>query len=291
MSDVKPFLSLEAQIDKICSHGCVVSDKIEAMSVLSRVNYYRFSAYFLPFKQADGSYKSGTVFAQVHGMYEFDRRIRGVIFQAIARIEVLMRSRIAYLHAESYGPLGYLDAQNYGNPRHNHDRFLTQIKSEIKQNSKVLFVKHHIDKYNGKFPLWAIVELFTFGMLSKFYADLQTPIKKKIAKSVGAYTPEKLSSWLRCCTELRNICAHHGRLYFRRLSSAPAGFSDTEPKDKRNLFTMVRVIKNLYPDKKSWNTEVVERIDALITEYQDRIQLRHIGFPVDWKTQLEQTEC
>jgi abortive infection bacteriophage resistance protein len=128
-------------------------------------------------------------------------------------------------------------------------------------------------------------------MLSKFYADLETPIKKEIAKSVGAYTPEKLSSWLRCCTELRNICAHHGRLYFRRLSSAPAGISDTDPKGKRSLFTMLRVIKNLYPDRTNWNTEVVERIDALITEYQDCIQLEHIGFPADWKEQLEQTEC
>ncbi|MDR0910663.1 MAG: Abi family protein [Spirochaetaceae bacterium] len=288
MPDVKPFLSLEAQIEKICSRGCTINDKNQAMAVLSRINYYRFSAYFLPFKQADGSYKIGTAFAKVYGMYEFDRRIRGVVFQAVARIEVLMRSRIAYLYAENYGPLGYLDAQNYSSKWHNHAKFLEQIKNEIRQNRKVLFVKHHIKKYDNQFPLWVIVELFTFGMLSKFYADLQTPIKKKIARSVGAYTPEKLSSWLRCCTELRNICAHHGRLYFRRLSSAPAGFTDISAKDQHTLFTMLRVIKNLYPERKSWNTEVVERIDALITDYQDCIQLRHIGFPADWKKQLEQ---
>jgi abortive infection bacteriophage resistance protein len=291
MPDVKSFLSLEAQLDKICSRGCAVTDKNGAVAVLSHVNYYRFSAYFLPFKQADGSYKSGTTFAQVYGMYEFDRRMRGVIFQAVARIEVLMRSRIAYFHAETYGPLGYLEAQNYGSKWHNHTKFLSQLNNEIQQNRKVLFVKHHIKNYNGKFPMWVIIELFTFGMLSKFYADLQTPIKKKIAKSVSAYTPEKLTSWMRCCTDLRNICAHHGRLYFRRLPSTPAGFPDVSESQLDSLFTMLCVIKRLYPDRKTWNAEVVERIDALITEYQDSIQLRHIGFPADWKEQLEQTEC
>jgi abortive infection bacteriophage resistance protein len=123
-------------------------------------------------------------------------------------------------------------------------------------------------------------------MLSKFYADLWTPIKKKIAKSVGVYTPEKLTSWMRCCTDLRNICAHHGRLYFRRLASTPAGFPEVSEAEHDSLFTMLLVIKCLYPDKMNWNAEVVDRIADLINAYQGSIQLKHIGFPADWYTRL-----
>jgi abortive infection bacteriophage resistance protein len=82
-------------------------------------------------------------------------------------------------------------------------------------------VKHHIENYDGQFPLWVICELFTFGMISYFYNDLTTEDKKKF---VGAEYKEMVS-WLRCCTDLRNICAHYVRLYYRIFSAMPSGFS------------------------------------------------------------------
>jgi abortive infection bacteriophage resistance protein len=79
-----------------------------------------------------------------------------------------------------------------------------------------------IENYGGQFPVWVITELFTFGMLSYFYGDLPTPDQKQIAKDVFGAIPKNLVSWLRCCTDLRNICAHYGRLYFRIFTAIPA---------------------------------------------------------------------
>ena len=76
---------------------------------------------------------------------------------------------------------------------------------------------------------WVICELFTFGMLyATFYNDLTTADKKEFA---GAQYKEMVS-WLRCCTDLRNVCAHYGRLYFRIFTAMPSGFSISDAEEK-----------------------------------------------------------
>jgi abortive infection bacteriophage resistance protein len=144
-------------------------------------NYYRLSAYFLPFKKADGNYIPGTDFNTVYQIYEFDRKLRNLIFAAIEEVEIYLRAKFAYYHAHKYGALGYMDAANY-NQRHRHDRFKELIETEIKNNRKVLFVQHHAANYGGQFPVWVRTELFTFGMLSYFYIPANLPELKKGAE-------------------------------------------------------------------------------------------------------------
>ena len=98
-------------------------------------------------------------FERVYRIYEFDRKLRNLLFAAIEVIEVSLRTRLAHFHSEKYGPLGYLDASSF-NSKHNADKFKQNIDREIENNKKVLFVKHHIDNYDGQFPLWVISELF-----------------------------------------------------------------------------------------------------------------------------------
>jgi abortive infection bacteriophage resistance protein len=288
MNKIKPFLAYEEQVKKLSSHGCYIEDASLAQTVLSRVNYYRFSAYFLPFKQTDGDYKPDTSFTTVYRIYEFDRKLRAVLFSAVARIEVFLRSQFAYYHAEHYGPLGYLDSSSFRDNGHDHTRFAKQIYDAIKKNEKVLFVRHHIKNYDSQLPLWVITELFTFGMLSRFYADLQTKDQKKLAKDLFGLNPKILISWLRCCTDLRNNCAHHGRLYFRAFPAAPAGLLELDQKDRQHIFGMAMILKALYPDKEAWQKEVVDGVSALIMEYQSDIKLCHIGFPQNWHDLLIQ---
>ena len=180
MNEVKPHLSYEGQIDKLCKKGCIIDDDSFCRDVLVNVGYYRLSAYFLPFKNADGNYIDNLSFERVYRVYEFDRKLRNLLFSAIEVIEVSLRTKLAHFHSEKYGPLGYLSTSSF-NAKHNADKFHQNIKREIENNKKVLFVKHHIDNYDGQFPLWVISELFTFGMLSYFYNDLITADKKAFA--------------------------------------------------------------------------------------------------------------
>ena len=99
MAVIKPPTTYRQQLEKLRSRGCIIKDETRAIDVLSKVNYYRLTAYFLPFKQLNETYIDGTDFDTVYQIYEFDRKIRLILFSAIEEIEVYLRSTLAYYHA------------------------------------------------------------------------------------------------------------------------------------------------------------------------------------------------
>ncbi len=279
--DVKRPSTFDDQLEKIKSRGCIVPDEAYATQVLCRINYYRLTAYFLPFKQKDDCYKFGTNFNTVYKIYEFDRKMRNILFSVIEEIELMLRTQLAYYHAHKYDSLGYLESKNF-NKWHNHDLFLKNIERDIKNNRKQPSVEHHIVKYDRKFPVWVIIEYSTMGELSYFYSDLLRKDKKAIATDLFDSTDKNVSSWLMCLTYLRNFCAHYSRLYyylFPAIPATPEGFPYTLGK---RLFDYILVLKFLYKDKLSWKSSFLVQLEALILEYQDSINLVHIGFPENW---------
>lgn len=283
--DLKQPTTYDEQVLILKKRGCIISDEAFCKRKLEEINYYRLTAYFLPFKQPDGNYRKGTSFHSVYRIYEFDRKLRGILFSAIEEVEVFLRSRFSYDHAHHFGPDGYLDAGNFSE-KHDKDKFRQMLAREIDSNKKVLFVRHHLENYGGVFPIWVISELFTFGMLSYFFADMKTQDQKRLASSLYSTTPKNMISWLRCCTDLRNICAHYGRLYYRIFSAAPAGFHIAEPA-KRRLWGAILSLRALYPDAEKWNNEVLTSLETLFEEYKSDIHLYHIAFPDDWADQLK----
>ena len=283
--ELKPPTTFDKQLELLQNRNCFVNDPAFCKHILQQVNYYRFSAYFLPFRNSDGTYRDGTSFHRVFRIYEFDRKMRRTLFSAIEQVELYLRTQLAYFHAHKYGPVGYMDATNYST-RHNHDRFQRLFQDEVNHNKNILFVKHHIEKYAGNFPIWVATELFSFGMLSYFYSDMITADKKAIAKDLYKTTYGNLDSWLRCCTDLRNICAHYGRLYYRIFSAVPATPDGFPIKLGRRLFDNIAMLKFLYPDRDRWNNEILTAISAIIDEYRGDIMIDHIGFPENWELLL-----
>ena len=123
------------------------------------------------------------------------------------------------------------------------------------------------------------------GMLSHFYRGMETPIKKAIARDFGT-SYRNLESWLRCVTDLRNQCAHCARLYYWIFPAIPRLQSDLAFKPDRRLFTQLYMLKLIYPDKPNWNTDFVIPLENLISSYDGSINLKHIGFPKNWKELL-----
>ena len=272
------------QIQILKERGCIISDEGFCRDKLQAVNYYRLTAYFLPFKSGNG-YIEGTNFERVYRLYEFDRKLRAVLFSAVEEIEIYLRSRFAYFHAHKYGATGYLNPENFSN-RHQHEKFIANISREIVSNKQALFVKHHLENYDGIFPMWVISELFTFGMLSYFYNDLKIQDQKQLAGELYGTTYKNLISWLRCCTDLRNICAHYGRLYYRIFPAIPAGI-DMGAAAKRRLWGAIMALCSLYPGRDKWNSEILPSLEALFEEYGEDVELYHIAFPKDWKNRLK----
>lgn len=279
---VKPRATYQQQIQKLKDRGCIIADEAECEEILKHVNYYRLTDYFVIFKQPDDTYLPGLTFKKVYMIYEFDRKLRLIVFNITEIIEISFKARIAYCHSDTHGPLGYLDQVNF-NGGHDHAKLLKNIKDEISLNSKKPFVKHHLNKYGGQFPIWAITELFTFGMVSRFYADMLMGDEKKVAGS--AYFRD-VESWLKCATDLRNICAHHGKLYGRVFPGIPRSIQ-VDPGAERSLWASLLCLKQLYPFAEKWNNEILVSLKSLFDEYAECIDLSYIHFPTDWLDQLK----
>ena len=60
----------------------------------------------------------------------------------VERIELHLRTQLAYYCGHVYGSLGYMDKSIY-NKKHNHDKFRKLLNDCIEENKKSLVVKHH----------------------------------------------------------------------------------------------------------------------------------------------------
>ena len=287
---LKPPKTFEEQLDILHQHGLIIDDPARALIILSKVNYYRFSAYLLPFKSVDvKTYHSSPTFSNIYKIYEFDRRLRALLQAVIEPIEILLKTKIAYYHGHKHGPDGYTNPIHFIDPDR-HSRFMDEFNSAVGKNSKTLFVKHHNSKYNGKFPIWVATELFSLGMLSKFYSNMAIVDKKHIARADFKTGFEQLQSWLVCLADLRNRCAHYMRLYFYNFVVFPRFPNDYHGQKTGHLFDIIYVLQYLYLDKQKWITEFLIPLEALLLEYEDVINLDYIGFPPDWMEQLKKSK-
>lgn len=282
---VKPAATFEQQVESLTSKGIIIANRSTCCDFFRCVNYYRFSAYLLPFRNKDKTYKEGIEFERACKIYEFDAKMRSLLFQIIEEIEMYLRTQLAYYHAHKYGPLGYEKEENFSE-YHNHDVFNKFLREIIENNKRTLVVPHHKRKYEGRFPLWVIIEFFSMGMLSYFYSDLKLSDKKNISRHLYDTIPYCLDSWLRCLTDLRNRCAHYSRLYYWKFTALPAMPKGFERNPNRRLFDQILVLKFLYPKKEKWDTIFVTPLQALVEEYSQYIELWHIGFPENWQEHL-----
>jgi abortive infection bacteriophage resistance protein len=282
---LKPPKTFEEQLSILQNRGLQVTNPQKAITILSRLNYYRFSAYALTFKEND-TYLPDITFEHLYRHYEFDRKLRILLIEIIEPIEIAFRTHIAYLIAHNYGAEGHSNPNNFRSP-FKHLQFLKETQSCINKNTKDLFVRHHMDHYNGRFPVWVALEAVTFGVISKLFSNLITADKKKISREYYSDVRfNELENWLQCLTVLRNKCAHYSRLYNCNLTtriSLPLKYDRFEI-DTNKLFSVLIAIKHLSMSD-IWNPWLI-RLQSLIEEYDD-LNLDCLGFKEHWSLILK----
>lgn len=201
-------MTIDEQVENLKSIGLIINDEEYAKKILNDISYFRMiKAYSLNLKEKNGNYNEKITFEHIVDLYLFNANFRQIIFPEIEKVEINVRCRVANYFAEQYGVLGYLDEENFADADY-HKTFLEDIEEEIGRNSKAPFVRNFRENYNGgELPIYALVEVFSFGTLSKFYKNMKNQDKKAIASSFGVgYT--YLESWLESISYVRNICAH-----------------------------------------------------------------------------------
>ena len=251
MKPLKPWLSFHDQLQQLQARGLQVEDRAAALDYLERLGYYRLSGYWYPLRQIDraasqaqgkavrlDTFVPGSRFEDVVLLYVFDKKLRLLALDALERIEMAVRVDVAYL-------LGQRDACAHQNPDCLHgnfakkpiakgpDRGKTQHQVWLEKHQGLLnrarkepFVAHHQQRY-GALPIWAAIEVWDFGLLSRLFAGMQHADQQAIAKIYGAADGRAFAQWLRSLNFIRNVSAHHSRLWninVLELSPVPPGW-------------------------------------------------------------------
>ena len=282
----QPPMTIEEQVENLKSIGLIVDDEEYAKNILNDISYFRLvKAYSINLKPKNGNYDNKTTFKEIVNLYLFNANLRQIIFPEIEKIEINVRCRMANYFAQQYGVLGYLKAENFVNEEY-HKEFLEDIEQEIGRNSKAPFVRNFRENYEGgQLPMYALVEVFSFGTLSKFYKNMHNKDKKEIAKSFGVgYT--YIESWLESISYVRNICAHYGRLYNAKMSKTPMLYKEYTQAGIGNnrVYGVLLCMKYLLKNDSHWNM-FVDKIEMLFDKYQS-VQINTMGFQENWKDML-----
>lgn len=283
----QPPMTIDEQVENLKNIGLIVDDEEYAKKILNDISYFRLiKAYSLNLKSKNGCYNKQTAFKEIVDLYLFNSNFRQLIFPEIEKVEINVRCRLANFFAEQYGVLGYLQAENFSNENY-HAQFLEDIKEEVRRNSKAPFVRNFKENYEGgNLPIYALVEVFSFGTLSKFYKNMLNKDKKAIAKTFGVgYT--YFESWLESISYVRNICAHYGRIYNAKLSKTPILYKEYTQVGIGNnrIYGVLLCLKYLLKDDDHWNL-FVDKIEILFDKYPC-VQISTMGFPENWKVLLE----
>ncbi|VEB36517.1 AbiD phage protein-like [Legionella cherrii] len=296
---LKPALSFQEQLEQLKDRGLIVNNEEEALITLSNISYYRLSAYWIPFKKRDkqgnllNQFQDNIFFENIIELYEFDRKLRLHIMDALERIEISIRTHITYHLAHHYGAFALEKSENFHN-KFEHKTWLLQIQNEIIR-SKEPFIEHFMDKYEGfpTLPVWMATEVTSFGSLSFLYKGLKNEDKRVIAETQYNLHPKTLANFLHFLTYVRNICAHHGRLWNKELAIRPkldgldqAWLPPITPRSDRSFFILL-ILKYLlnHSDKtQQWAKSYEELILPILAKY--KWSASSMGIPNNWQNHL-----
>lgn len=287
LKEQQPPLDIDGQIRNLKEIGLIIDDETYARDFLNDVSYFRLiKAFSLGLKPKNGNYVYGITFNRIVELYLFNCNFRQMVFPMIETIEINLRCRLANYFSSAYGCLGYEEDKNFKDPTY-HRKFIEDVNSEVARNFRAPFVKNFMDNYQeGKIPFYALVELLSFGTLSKFYKNMLNEDKKVISRSFGVgYT--YFESWIESIAFVRNICAHYGRLYNMRLVKTPIlykEYSEQGVKNNRIFAILICMKKILSNDNKHWDV-FCETLDALFEKYP-HVDKNLMGFTDNWDNLL-----
>ena len=232
----------------------VIKDEARAKQILQNISYYRLSGYWYPLL-ADKQrhlFKSGSTFERAYNLYKFDSELRKMILSEIEKIEVAVRTQLAYVMSQNYGGWWFQDTALFSNPAR-----LAKTISNMDE------------------------ELGRSGNLNSGRC------KRQIAKYFGV-ADTVMVSWLHAMTYIRNVCAHHSRLWNRTLGISPImprrtanPFVSLPAKGTRHVYFILAIIQywlNIVNPSNTFKTKIM----ALLSKYP-AIDISAMGFPSNWE--------
>nr|WP_295440461.1 Abi family protein [uncultured Prevotella sp.] len=289
----KEALSISDQIELLKNRGLNIADYSKATKFLGEVSYFRFVQYLRPMEEdkTTHQFKPNSQLDDAVALYNFDIELRDLMFKAIQRLEIALRTKIIQEFSLQYGPFWFFDTSLIDD-EHKYIENLNSIDREL-QRSKEDFIKEHRQNYDRPIfpPAWKTLELASFGTLSKLYYNFSDKkLKKRIAHQFNLPQHVVLESWMRSVTVLRNYCAHHSRLWNRYLPNAPqmnaslrGTWINIEGIDANKVYAITCCIA-YWLDSMGYGNKFKNDLKSLLNSYT-QIDPTAMGFPNNWKSE------
>lgn len=262
--------------------GLIVTDVPAALGTISATGYYRLLIYMRALQDPGTKrFRLGTRFEDVVALYEFDRQLRLLCLDGVERLEVALRAAVVEQLAVPYGPHFYLDQAHFSDV----EAFCSFFTKATQ--ARYLAIEHYRKEYDRPTtaPIWAVCEAITFGTLSHLYSGLSRPNRKAIEASFG-FDETVLVSWFKTINDLRNACAHHNRLWDKKMLvnqpvRARALAHELVQTAQQRFYGRAIVLASLL------NASVADdwknRLRSLLQQYPS-VSVSDMGFPADWQT-------
>ena len=281
----KPALTVEKQVELLEGRGLRVGDRQYALRSLSRIGYYRLSGYWHIWKQPEDRFAADASFERAVWLYEYDRRLRLIAMDGIERVEILYRTVIAYTLAHAYGAFAHVDRSNFSDEKGDHARWLGKLNEEIGRSNEV-FLEHYRKAYVGfpKVPIWMAIEVMSLGALSKLFMMMHKH-DQALAVQHWRISPEVARRWLHTISYVRNVCAHHSRLWNREISikpMIPRHRPEWRELNGGRVYAVLCILRELTAGAEGadhWADSVREHLAAMEPH---RALLGAMGVPPDW---------
>ncbi|MAK71889.1 MAG: abortive phage resistance protein [Idiomarinaceae bacterium] len=309
----KPWISLGQQLELLTDRGMTIDEPEIARSYLEKLGYYRLSGYWYPFRKISTHFNqeldipirydefiNGSHFRDIVDLYIFDKRLRLHALDALERIEMAVRVDIAHL-------LGEIDCYAHENPKCLHGRFSKQAKKKGPEKGKTEhqvwlekyeraiwrarrepFIEHYKKNYEG-IPIWVAIEVWDFGMMSMLYSGMKVQHQDKIAEKYGAPSGHDFSKWLRSLNFIRNVCAHHSRLWnINVLERAPVPHYEHWQKINNSrpffYFCLMQKLLAVISPNSTWNKRFDTIVESFPEPENNAIKISEFGVVDNWES-------
>lgn len=306
----KPTRSTDHHLALLRERGLFINEENElnVKNSLRKIGYYRLSGYFGPLQKPKDSFKEGVRYDDIIRLYEFDKKLRGLTSNMLKTVEIELRARLTDIMSAVYESDWYVNedlfilnekkeeivieyiivddeiqAQEKKVLIPKYHTLLKEINKSLKKNEDKDYIVNFKDKYGSAvIPSWMMMECISFGALSRLFSLLKdTPEKKAVSRHFGTIMPDTFASWLHGFVIIRNACAHHSRLWNKKLTGdlmfpnkSTAKFINKTVENRESLrkfygisSCLLRVLKEIAPEKHDfyksefYNIQVAHSID------------------------------
>jgi len=301
----KPAFTISDQIELLKSRGMLFRDEIKAYVQLKKISYYRLKGYWWDVQNDPilHTFQPNVYFEDIIERYDFDRQLRIILFDAIEQIEIALRTKMIYHLSIAYGGLWYLNETLFDNTviiqngitSTTHLLALDELQKEFNRSQEI-FIKNQRLRYpRQNVDAWKILEVASMGTLSKLYKNLRNKLPEKaiIANEMGLNSTFTFVGWLESITLLRNLIAHHSRLWSRSMVKSPsmqlnnpveAWFvQPLRPKQLNKPFAIISCMIYLY-NNLNHSDEIKRKIVDLIDKYPN-VSIYKYGFFNNWRSE------